>query len=1557
MNNETVSLATINNPWQPHTSRETRAVLWHEGMTLAECAEQSGLAQIISDYDGAAKLRAGVNGKTIEQEDMKSTEVRPGDSVVFAVEPMNGGGSGGGKNALMIVAMIALVVVASMAVYAASAYFTAGSTSMIGVGFASGAGTGAMIAGIVAGAVVSIGGAMLIQSIMPGAKSDLSKLATGNWGEASQTYGWDLSRNINREGLAMAVIYGTMMVTPPVIASSVKADANGDQYLNILMAVGEGRLAIAHDAQYNDMAAVYLNGKHYSEYTRQYAPQPGTQNIIKNGTLVATWTGQYKSQYLPASSIDGSTGSYWIGSCTDPAYFPKWTYTWPVGQEKTVAKYRMYGAFGDRRVYAWYDDGTPKYWQDSGQNGWTLHGSNDGTNWDALHSVTTPPSYSAGFVEYALATAASYRMYEVRFYNYRCEIAEIEMMEEVSGTTATTISLNYNEGTNYQPALSDFNVTYSNVSGFNPVRLTTTFQTGETDGNAATIIGVFLSFPGGLYKMDDSGNIITETVSISMEYRIETSPGSWGSWTAFWSGSISASSNSPYTKYMENTGLTAGKYQIRAKFSSQPSTSMRSSNVCYWSALQTGVIDAFTYPNTAVLGLRAMATDQFNGGLPRVQCLVTRDTVPVRTSAEGVTPEVWEDKASNNPAWACYDMLTNSRYGAGVSPDDVLIDDFVTWAAYCDNMTTYDAWQATHAYGLGDIVRSTGTTGNGWYHTCTQAGTTGGTEPTWETTTGGETTSGGAVFTAHKNYLDCNIAFDTHAGLVSALGDLAQTGRANVVQKGGKYGVIIDRPGLPVQMFTMGNIVAGSFKISYLDMSQRANVVEITYFDHEREYQRSTVEVRTAGFDSSTDTERNAAPVVLYGCTDRDQAIRHGRFMLLQNAYNRRVIEFEAGADAIACLPGDVINFSHDVPQWGYSGRVLSYVAGTHTVTIDRPVTMVYGTVYEIQIRDQLTDTLQSFPVTNPATVGSSVTVSSFVITGTPGSGMVEAVYAFGVNGQSVKKYRVLAISRSQDRNHKITASEYDAAVYAEDTTAAPAATTSSLSGVYGLITGETDRNGTPYCLASWQGAAISFDVMVEKWNKSYWVTESRTETTDSWFEFAVTKGIKYRVTVTSVTPSSSETSTINIVADNLWNMPITCTKTYSDGKAELSQNVVIGWSDKEYMSESGNIAYSDTPTKDTSSGYGEYFSVKWPWKAATFTQTKYNDSGSLLDEDGWPSGLNFINTNEGKLYFTFTDRGSGEYSVELFSDASRTQQVAHTENYTTTESKRLIQDNDSGVNGRIVVNTLGSDSDIYVEYVLTPNYTSGSQYAKKWDTDFREEKNLQPWIICVAPGTSVSTCSLSWDSNSIPLAALDGLFIVEVDPLGFAPIPGETAINMSIESTLSITPGSSPRYFRVFFGTATTTQTLSLVSGWNYISLSVFPQVPWLESCIQRTASLNSISIFDAANGYYISDAGTRSGGIDVAPMVGIIAYSAGAQTISITGIPVATKTKKRLLPSWNLVGVTVDFTPPISDPKLKGFWYKYFNGGFYPETATLHAGVAYWIYANEQADFYFNP
>ena len=445
-------------------------------------------------------------------------------------------------------------------------------------------------------------------------------------------------------------------------------------------------------------------------------------------------------------------------------------------------------------------------------------------------------------------------------------------------------------------------------------------------------------------------------------------------------------------------------------------------NQCRWEYLQEGISDTFTYPYTALLSLSALATQQLNDSIPRISALVERPYVLVWENS------AWVAKSATNPAWICYDLLVNTRYGGAVDPDRILLAEFTAWAAYCDNQRAKSAWLSGHTYAMGATVRPVAG-GNGYYYEATSvagAGTSGSTEPTWPTTTG-ETIIDHAganqvVWTCRLNHISEDLYFDTGISHQEAIDIAGLLGRGSVVQRGTMWGCVYDAPAVPVQMFTVGNIVAGTFREQFLAFADRSNAIEFNYFDRERDYSRQVIESRSHDWDDET-TVPNNAQETLYGCTWREQAEAFGAWRMACNRYLGRVVTFEADIDAVACQGGDLIM----VPAKILGGRIVSATSGS--VTLDRSFALLPGTTYYVSVRHQ-NDTIETMEI---AVVGSPTTTATLTLKSGTSWVLIPVlyeVYAMGTSADVTKSYRVTRITRSGDQRRKITALEYREEIY-----------------------------------------------------------------------------------------------------------------------------------------------------------------------------------------------------------------------------------------------------------------------------------------------------------------------------------------------------------------------------------------------------------------------------------------------------------------------------------------------------------------------------------------------
>jgi predicted phage tail protein len=231
------------------------------------------------------------------------------------------------------------------------------------------------------------------------------------------------------------------------------------------------------------------------------------------------------------------------------------------------------------------------------------------------------------------------------------------------------------------------------------------------------------------------------------------------------------------------------------------------------------------------------------------------------------------------------------------------------------------------------------------------------------------------TFAAHcnENNLTFNGVFDQSMNMWDALQVILRVGRAQIVNVGTRYSFIIERAADPVMMFSVANMVKDSFKESWLPVTERANEIEVTYFDKNDGYKQKTIRVYDPNAVSAGRPPRSAS-ITLFGIDNPDQAYREGLLQLNLNRYILQTVEFRAPIEAIACTVGDLIYVQHDMPQWGYAGRVGAG-ATTTFVPIDRTVPMETGQEYKLLLHY---DSVQRASGNVLSVTGTGLTLSGF---------------------------------------------------------------------------------------------------------------------------------------------------------------------------------------------------------------------------------------------------------------------------------------------------------------------------------------------------------------------------------------------------------------------------------------------------------------------------------------------------------------------------------------------------------------------------------------------------
>lgn len=202
----------------------------------------------------------------------------------------------------------------------------------------------------------------------------------------------------------------------------------------------------------------------------------------------------------------------------------------------------------------------------------------------------------------------------------------------------------------------------------------------------------------------------------------------------------------------------------------------------------------------------------------------------------------------------------------------------------------------------------------------------------------------GAFCTAKS--LTCNAVFDRAMSMAEMLLLIARCGRAIPTWASGKLGIVWDAADQPVvAMFGMSNIRRGSFQVDYLT-GNLADEIEIGFINPALNWQPDVVRKAVPGAASSGE---RPARIEFFGCTSQDMAGREANLLAAAQQKRRRRVTWETDFEGLVCTRGDVAGLSHDLTQWGYSGRL---VAGTTLqLTLDRAVPFTVGQLHYVGVR------------------------------------------------------------------------------------------------------------------------------------------------------------------------------------------------------------------------------------------------------------------------------------------------------------------------------------------------------------------------------------------------------------------------------------------------------------------------------------------------------------------------------------------------------------------------------------------------------------------------------
>lgn len=214
---------------------------------------------------------------------------------------------------------------------------------------------------------------------------------------------------------------------------------------------------------------------------------------------------------------------------------------------------------------------------------------------------------------------------------------------------------------------------------------------------------------------------------------------------------------------------------------------------------------------------------------------------------------------------------------------------------------------------------------------------------------------------------------DTEMNVWDASQLVLRCGHAQLVPIGTRYTVVVERKSDPVMMFSVANMVEGSYKEVWLPTADRANEVDVTFYDRTDGYKERTVRI----YDPASLTagqKQKVSAITLYGVVDYDRAYREAQLQLNLNRYILKTASFSAPMEAIGCTVGDLVLLQSDMTDWATAGR---FEAGSTTsvMKLDRDVTMAAGKSYKLLV---LRDVVQRCAGAVTNVVGDSIFLSGF---------------------------------------------------------------------------------------------------------------------------------------------------------------------------------------------------------------------------------------------------------------------------------------------------------------------------------------------------------------------------------------------------------------------------------------------------------------------------------------------------------------------------------------------------------------------------------------------------
>jgi predicted phage tail protein len=429
----------------------------------------------------------------------------------------------------------------------------------------------------------------------------------------------------------------------------------------------------------------------------------------------------------------------------------------------------------------------------------------------------------------------------------------------------------------------------------------------------------------------------------------------------------------------------AGPWVVTLERLTEDPTSTSISDDLFFKGI-VGIIDrSFRYPNSCLIGLKIgaenfTAVPTLAAEMLGVKVKIPSNYNPFTRQYSGVWDGTFQTNWTNNPAWIFYDLLTNTRYGAGDFISESQVDRYslLPIAQYCDELVP-----------------------NG----------RGGLEPR---------------MTFNAYITDRGDAYEVLNALAASFRGLTYFAEGTIV-------AIQDRPKNVTKIFSSANVIqevddggeitSPPFVYEGSARKARKTVALVSWNDPLDNYKEKIEYVEDVSGVARYGLQE--MEVRAMGTTSQGQAQRIGRWMLLTNQLETSTVSFNVATEGNFVLPGEIIGIADPARQGKrFGGRVVN--ATVSLVTIDAPFTFLAGKSYSLTVT-LANGAVQSRTVTNGAGAASAITISP-PLSSAP---LVGSMWVLQEDGEGYELYRVGAINEDSGEM-TIFATQYDPAKFSE---------------------------------------------------------------------------------------------------------------------------------------------------------------------------------------------------------------------------------------------------------------------------------------------------------------------------------------------------------------------------------------------------------------------------------------------------------------------------------------------------------------------------------------------